>query len=169
MKLIYAAVFALLPLVAQAQALDPSRLAAVCNDDHCDGSFGQEVAALTSEVLGIEAILQKYGVVVTRDTGDDLAGFLLSDDLEDVAVGSIFLRIESAPPEHAIILTLPFDDCSDDEPTGGQDTITSQITVPEPQTENVAEVANDIAMTGPVATRIPTVAAATPVEHEIKE
>jgi hypothetical protein len=166
-KLIYATVFALLPLVSQAQALEPSMLAAVCNDDHCDGSFGQEVAVSTSDVLSIEAILQKYGVVVTRDTGDDLAGFLLSDP-EDVAVGSIFLRSESVPAEHAI-LTLPNDDCSGDEPTGGWDTIASQITVPEPQTENVAEVANDVAMTGPVATRIPTVAAATPVEDEIRE
>jgi hypothetical protein len=165
-KLIYAAVFALLPLAAPAQALDPSMLEAVCNDDHCDGSFGQEVAVSTSEVLSIEAILQKYGVVVTRNTGD-LVGFLLPDP-EDVAVGSIFMRSESAPAEHAI-LTLPNDDCSDDEPTGGWDTIASQITVPEPQTENVAEVANDVAMTGPVATRIPTVAAAIPVEDEIRE
>jgi hypothetical protein len=167
MKLIYAAVFALLPFVAPAQALDPSMLAAVCNDDHCDGRFDQEVSVSTSEVLSIEAILQKYGVVVIRDTGDDLEGFLLSDP-EDVAVGSIFLRIESAPAEHAI-LTLPNDDCSDDEPTGGRDTIASQITVLEPQTENVVEVANDVAMTGPVATRIPTVAAATPVEDEARE
>src|SRR4051812_35980746 len=166
MKLIYAAVFALYPLVAPAQALDPSMLAAVCNDDHCDGRFDQEVSVSTSEVLSIEAILQKYGVVVMRDTGDDLEGFLLSDP-EDVAVGSIFFRIERAPAGHAIF-SLPNDDCSDDEPTGGRDTIASQITVLEPQTENVV-VANDVAMTGPVATRIPTVAAATPVEDEARE
>ena len=47
MKLIYAAMFALFPLAAPAQTLDPSTLGAVCNDDHCDDSCSQ-VDALDS-------------------------------------------------------------------------------------------------------------------------
>jgi hypothetical protein len=161
-KLIYAAVFALFPLVAPAQTLDSSMLAAVCNDDHCDESFGQDVAMSAGEALSIEAILEKYGAVVTRDTCDDLAGFTLSDP-EDVPVGSIIPPIEPAPAEHAI-LTLPDDD---DEPAGGRDTIASQITAPEPQLENVAEAADDVATTGPVAKRIP---AAAPIDDDaVKE
>jgi hypothetical protein len=134
MKLIYAGLFALFPLVAAAQTLQDSAMrAAVCNDDHCDDSIGQDVAISAAEVLSIEAILEKYSVIVSRDTDDDL---LVSDpDPEDMPVGSIGPRIGTAPAEHAI-LRVPDDDYVDEEPLGGSDTIASQITAPEPQLEN---------------------------------
>ncbi len=101
MKLIYAAVFAFFPLAASAQTLDSSLLSALCNDDYTVGQCS------AGEVLSVEAILEKYSAVVKPDTGDDLADFLVPNP-DDVPVGSINPRIETAPVEPAI-LTLPDD------------------------------------------------------------
>ena len=90
---------------------------------------------------------------------DDLADFFVSDP-DDVPVGSISPRIGTAPAEPAI-LTLPDDNCLDNEPAGERDAIASQITAPEPQLEKVAgHDEDDIDITGPAAKRIPAVAAA---------
>ena len=86
-----------------------------------------------AEVLSIEAILEKYSVIVSRDRDDDL--LVSNPDPEDMPVGSIGPRIGTAPAERAI-LTVPDDDYVDEEPLGGSDTIASQITAPEPQLEN---------------------------------
>ena len=76
-------------------------------------------------------------------------------------VGSISPRIGTSPAEPAI-LTLPDDNCLDNETAGERDAIASQITAPEPQLEKVAEHDEDnIDITGPAANRIPGVAAAT--------
>jgi hypothetical protein len=155
-KLLYAVAFAFFPLAAQAQALDSPMVAAVCNDDHCDDSADQGVSISAGEVLSIEAILEKYSAVVTRDTDHEI-GDVFTSDPKDIPVGSIEPRSETPVAEHAI---LTGDDCGDDESTGGPDTIASQITAPEPQLERVAEDADDVATTGPTAKRIPEVAAA---------
>jgi hypothetical protein len=153
-KLIYAAVFAFFPLAAPAQTLDSSLLSALCNDD--DYYEGQCSAG---EVLSVESILEKYGAVVKPDTGDDLADFFVSDP-DDVPVGSDSPRTGTPPAEPAI-LTLPDDNCLDNEPAGERDAIASQITAPEPQLEKVAEHdEEDITITGPAANRISGVAAA---------
>jgi hypothetical protein len=153
MKLIYAAVFALFPLVAPAQTFeDSSMLAAVCNDDHCNDSVGEDVDVSASEDLDIEAILEKHSAIVTRDTDDDL----LFSDPEDMPVGST-PQTGTTPAEQAI-LTLPDDDDLENEPAGGGDLIASQITAPEPQLETIADI-DDVATTGPVAKPIPAVAA----------
>jgi hypothetical protein len=141
-KLLYAVAFAFFPLAAPAQTLDPPTLAAVCNDDHCDDSANQGLAA--GDVLSIEAILEKYSAVVMRDTDDELAGVFTSEP-EGLPVGSTNPRSETPVAEHAILMD---DECGD-EPAGGRDTIASQITSPEPQLERVADVADDVATTGP--------------------
>ena len=159
MKLIYAAVFAFFPLAAPAQTLDSSLRSALCNDD--DYYEGQCSAG---EVLSVEAILEKYSAVVKPDTGDDLADFLVPNP-DDVPVGSISPRIETAPVEPAI-LTLPDDNCLDNEPAGERDAIASQITAPEPKLEKVAEHdEEDINITGP-ANRIPAAAASAAVQDD---
>jgi hypothetical protein len=155
-KLIYAAVFALFPLAAPAQTLDSSLLSALCNDGYYEDTAGQCGAG---EVLSIAAILEKYSAIVTRDADDDLADFFVSDP-DDVPVGSISPRT-GTPPADPAILTLPDDNCLDNEPAGERDAIASQITAPEPQLEKVAEHdEEDINITGPAANRIPGVAAA---------
>ena len=157
MKLIYAAMFALFPLAAPAQTLDPSTFAAVCNDDHCDDSCSQ-VDALDDSggILSIEVILEKYSAVLPRDAAN-LAGDLPSDS-DDLPVGSIGPQIGAGPAEHAI-LTLPDDDFGDDEPAGVRDTISFQVAAPQTQFVEVAGEADDVPTTGPASKSIPAVAA----------
>ena len=156
MKLIYAAMFALFPLAAPAQTLDPSTPAAVCNDDHCDDSFSKVDALDSGGILSIEVILEKYSAVVPRDAAN-LAGGLPSDS-DDLPVGSIGPQIGAGPAEHAI-LTLPDDDFGDDEPAGVRDTISFQVAAPQTQFVEVAGEADDVPTTGPAAKSIPAVAA----------
>ena len=68
MRLLYAVAFALFPLAAPAQTLDPPTLAAVGNGDHFDDSGTQGLTISAGDVLSIEAILEKYGAAVVRDT-----------------------------------------------------------------------------------------------------
>ena len=148
-KLLYAVVFTSFPLAAPAQTQDPSILAAVCNDDHCDDAIQGSAA----EVFSIEAILEKYCAAVTRNTDDEVA-FL--NDPEDVPVGSIEPPTVIPAAEHAI--WTDDDLCANRAVEEG--TIASQIITPEPQLEKVSEDANDIETTGPTTRPIPAVAAA---------
>jgi hypothetical protein len=86
-KLLYAFAFALFPLAAPAQALDPSLLTALCHDDYFEDTAGKCSSAPTGEVLTIEAILEKYGAIVTRETDDESAIVYLTDP-EDLPVGT---------------------------------------------------------------------------------
>ncbi len=151
MKLLYAVVFALFPLAAPGQTQDPSILAAACNDDHCDDAIQGSAA----EVFSIEAILEKYCAVVTRNTEDEVAIVFLNDP-EDMPVGSIEPPTEIPAAEHAIWT----DDDLGANPAVEEGTIASQINTPEPQLEKVSEDANDIETTGPTTRPIPAVAAA---------
>ena len=148
-KLLYAVVFTSFPLAAPAQTQDPSILAAVCNDDHCDDAIQGSAA----EVFSIEAILEKYCAAVTRNTDDEVA-FL--NDPEDMPVGSIEPPTEIPAAEHAI--WTDDDLCANRAVEEG--TIASQIITPEPALEKVSEDANDIETTGPTTRPIPAVAAA---------
>lgn len=49
MKLLYAFAFALFPLAAPAQALDPSLLTALCHDDYFEDTAGQCSSVPTGE------------------------------------------------------------------------------------------------------------------------
>ena len=151
MKLLYAVVFTLFPLAASAQTQDPSILAAVCNDDHCDDAIQGSAA----EVFSIEAILEKYCAVATCNTEDGVATVFLNDP-EDVPVGSIEPPTEIPAAEHAIWT----DDDLGANPVVEEGTIASQIVTPELQLEKVSEDANDIETTGPTTRPIPAVAAA---------
>ena len=88
MKILYAVAFALFPWAATAQTLDPSLLAALCQDDYFEDTAGHCSIISSGEVLTIEAILERYStVVVTLGTDEGLAGVFLATP-EDAPVGS---------------------------------------------------------------------------------
>ena len=150
MKLIYAIAFAVsfvaAPVAASAQSLDPSLSPPLCSDDYYDDTAGQCNAVSTGEVLTIEAILAKYGVIVVD--GDVIA--LYFDDLDDMPVGSIRRLHEEAVS-------------TDDEAANEQlDTIVSRIIIVDPPSETGGEAADDITTTRPSAQSIPV--AAEPVD-----
>ena len=132
-----------------AQALDLPLLSAQCTDDYYEDADGQCDALSAGEVLTIEAILARYGIISTGRTDDEIIAFYL-DDLDDMPVGSIRPRNEDAVP-------------TDDEPANEQvDTIASRIIIVDPPSETGGEAADDITTTGPSAQSIPV--AAEPVD-----
>ena len=150
MKLIYAIAFAVCfvaaPMASSAQSPDLSLSPPLCSDDYYDETAGQCGAVSTAEVLTIEAILAKYGVIVV----DGEVIVLYFDDLDDMPVGSIRPRNKDAVP-------------TDDEPANELvDTIASRTIIVEPPSETGGEAADDIATTGPSAQSIPV--AAEPVD-----
>jgi hypothetical protein len=155
-KLLYAFAFAIFPLAAPAQTLDPSLLTALCHDDYFEDTASQCSTISAGEVLTIEALLERYSAVITRDTNDDITGALLADP-EDMPVGSINPPSEIPPAEHAILNCGEI--CADT--AIAQETIASQIVVPETQLERSAESADDVTTTGPTARHIPAVATET--------
>ena len=153
MRLIYAIAFAVffvaVPMGSPAQALDLPLLSAHCTDDYYEDADGQCDALSAGEVLTIEAILARYGIIITRRTDDEIIAFYL-EDLDDMPVGSIRPRNEDAVP-------------TDDDPSNEQlDTIASRIIIVEPPFETGGEAADDITTTGPSAQSIPV--AAEPVD-----
>jgi hypothetical protein len=70
-------------------------MSALCSDDYYEDTAGQCGAVSADEVLPIEMILTKYGVVITGDTDEEVIVLYL-DDLEDTPVGSIQPRNEVA-------------------------------------------------------------------------
>jgi hypothetical protein len=154
-KLLYATAFALFsltaPIASAAQSLDLSLLSALCSDDYYEDTAGQCSVISAGEGLTIEAILTKYGFIITTD---DEAILAFLDDLEDMPVGSIQPRNEDA--------VLPDDKPNAAEPANEQETIASRIITVEPSFQIGGEAADDVATTGPTARRIP--AAAEPVD-----
>jgi hypothetical protein len=140
------------PVASPAQSLDPSLLSALCFDHYYEDTAGQCGAISAGEVLTIETILAKYGVVITGDADDEVIVFLF-DDPEDMPIGSIQPRNEDP------VLT---DDKSNAEPANEQETIASKVVTVQPPLEIGGEAADDVATTGPTARRIP--AATEPVE-----
>ena len=147
MKLIYAIAFALFPLAASAQ--DASLLSALCHDGCYEDTAGE-----CDDILTVEAILEKYTVVIPG-TDAGLATIFLVDP-EDITVGSIRPRDGSPAAEHAILK----DDELGADPEAQEDTIASQIVAPAPQPENSVEGVDDVIATGPTAQRSPIVSAA---------
>jgi hypothetical protein len=125
-------------------------LSALCSDDYYEDT-GQ---CRAGEVLNILDLLEKYNAVVNRDANhDELVGVLPSDIPEDMRIGSIVPPIEADPA----ILLLPDDDLGDDEkPVGVRDTISYQVTAPQPHIAEVVEAVDDVATTGPAAMLMPT-------------
>ena len=153
MRLIYAIAFAVffvaVPMGSPAQSLDLPLPSAQCTDDYYEDGDGKCDALSAGEVLTIEAILARYGIIITGRTDDEIIAFYL-DDLDDMPVGSIRPRNEDAVP-------------TDDDPSNEQlDTIASRIIIVDPPSETGGEAADDITTTGPSAQSIPV--AAEPVD-----
>jgi hypothetical protein len=145
-RLIYAIAFAVffvaVPMGSPAQSRDLPLPSAQCTDDYYEDADGQCDALSAGEVLTIEAILARYGIIITGRTDDEIIVFYL-DDLDDMPVGSIRPRNEDAVP-------------TDDDPSNEQlDTIASKIIIVEPPSETGGEAADDITTTGPSAQSIP--------------
>jgi hypothetical protein len=159
-KLLYAIASALFcvsaPVAAPAHSLDLSLMSALCSDDYYEDTAGQCGAITAGEVFTIEAILAKYGAIIT-DTDDELIVLYL-DDLEDMPVGSVQPRNEDAAST---------DEKSNAEPANEQETIASKVVTVQPPPEVGGEAADDVTTTGPTARRIP--AAAEPVDDRTIE
>ena len=147
MRLIYAIAFAVffvaVPMGSPAQSLDLPLPSAQCTDEYCEDAADQCGAISGGEVVTIEAILAKYGVIITERTDDEIIAYY-PDDLDEMPVGSIRPRNEDAVP-------------TDDEPANEQvDTIASRIIIVDPPSETGGEAADDITTTGPSAQSIST-------------
>jgi hypothetical protein len=165
-KFLYTTAFALFslavaPVASPAQSLDPSLLSALCSDDYyedtaelCSSPAPPEVLP---DVLTVEAIIEKYGVIVACDLNDVSVIALLVDPDASLSVGSIHPRRESPIAEKAIVTE---DEISTDPPSEPA-TIASPIVTEKTQLRQNGEDADDVTTTGPTARRIP--AAAEPV------
>jgi hypothetical protein len=141
-KLIYAIAFAVsfvaAPVASPAQSRDLPLPSAQCTNAHYEDADGQCDALSAGEVLTIETILAKYGVVIIGDTDEEVIG-LHFDDLEDTPVGSILPRNEDA---------VSTDEKSNAEPAKEQETIASRVIVLEAPSAIGGEDADDVATTG---------------------
>jgi len=144
------------PVAVPAQSLDLSLMSALCSDDYYEDTTGQCGAISAAEVFTIEAILAKYGVIIT-DTDDEVIVLYL-DDLEDTPVGSVQPRNQDA---------VSTDEKSNAEPANEHETIASKVVTVQPPLEIGGEAADDVTTTGPTARRIP--AAAEPVDDRTIE
>ena len=171
MKFLYATAFALFslaaaPVASPAQSLDPSLLSALCSDDYYEDTAGlcssPAPPEMLPDVLTVEAIIEKYGVIVACDLNDVSVIALLVDPDASLSVGSIHPRRESPIAEKAIVTE---DEISTDPPSEPA-TIALPI-VTETQLRQNGEVADDVATTGPTARRIP--AATEPVDNRTIE
>jgi hypothetical protein len=146
----FAVFFVAAPVASPAQSLDLPWPSAQCTDDYYEDADGCDVSS-AGEVLTIEAILARYGVVIIGDTDEEVIG-LYFDDLEDTPVGSIQPRNEDAVA----------DEKAKAEPADEQEEIASKVVTVQPPLEMGGEAADDVATTGPTVRRIP--AAAEPVD-----
>ena len=152
MKLIYAIAFAVFFLALRCRSPHSRPTCHCCR--HCVPTTTTRtrlasVVLSAGEVLTIEAILARYGIIITGRTDDEVIALYL-DDLDDTPVGSIQPRNEDAVP-------------TDDDPSNEQlDTIASRIIIVDPPSEIGGEAADDITTTGPSAQSIPV--AAEPVD-----
>jgi hypothetical protein len=75
-KLLYAIALSLFPIsaagAAPAQSPDMSLLSALCSDDYYEDTAGDCSTISAGEVFTLEAILKKYGAIITRDTDDEV-------------------------------------------------------------------------------------------------
>ena len=151
MKLLCAIAFALLPLAASAQTLNSSLPTGLCHDNYFEDTAGQCNTISADEVLTIEAILEKYGAIITRDTDDEIAVFFT--DPEDIPVGSVQLWNESPTAEYS---TRTDADAVVEQSATSAQIITTES--PALRGEAVFE-ADDVSITGPSAAHKPAVAA----------
>jgi hypothetical protein len=149
----FAVFFVAAPVASHAQSLDLPLVSAQCTNAYCEDADGQYDALSAGEVLTIETILAKYGVVIVGDIDEEVIG-LYFDDLEDTPVGSIQRRNEDA---------VSTDEKSNAEPANEQDTIATRGVTVQPSLEIGGEASDDVTVTGPTARRMP--AATEPVDE----
>ena len=166
MKFLYATAFALFslaaaPVASPAQLLEPSLLLALCSDDYYEEPAGlcssPAPPEVLPDVLTVEAITEKYGVIVACDLNDVSVIALLVDPDASLSVGSIHPRRESPIAEKAIVTE---DEISTDPPSEPAAIALPIVTVT--QLRQNGEVADDVSTTGPTERHIP--AAVEPVE-----
>jgi hypothetical protein len=142
------------PVAAPAQSLDLSLMSALCSDEDtaklCSSPAPPEVLP---DVLTVEAIIEKYGVIVACDLNDVSVIALLVDPDASLPVGSIHPRRESPIAEKAIVTE---DEISTDLPSEPA-TIALPI-VTETQLRQNGEVADEVATTGATARNVPATA-----------
>jgi hypothetical protein len=168
-KFLYATAFALFSVTATvaspAQSLDPLLLSALCSDDYYEDTAGQCGSAAPPgalpEVLTVEAIIEKYGVIVTCDPNDDSVIALLADPDESLSVGSTYPRRESPTAENAIVT----EDETGTDPSIEPATIASPV-VTETQLGKSDEGADDVAITGPTTAHMPVAGAGPPADDK---
>ena len=138
------------PVAAPAQSPDLSLMSALCSDDYYEDTAGlcssPAPPEVLPDVLTVEAIIEKYGVIVACDLNDVSVIALLVDPDASLTVGSIHPRRESPLAEKAIVTE---DEISTDPPSAPA-TIALPI-VAETQLPQNGEVADDVATTGPTA------------------
>ena len=138
----FAVFFVAAPVASPAQSLDLPLPSAQCTDEYCEDAADQCGAISGGEVVTIEAILAKYGVIITERTDDEIIAYY-PDDLDEMPVGSIRPRNEDAGP-------------TDEKfEAAQQETIMSRVVTPDAQSEIDVEAVDDITTTGPAARRIP--------------
>jgi hypothetical protein len=169
-KFLYATAFALFsltaPVASPAQSLDPSLLSAPCSDDYYEDTAGLCSSPAPPEalpdVLTVEAIIEKYGVIVACDVNDVSVIALLADPDASLSVGSIRPRRESPTTEKAIVT----DDEATTDPSSEPATIASPIVGTETQPRQSDEAADEITITGPTTAYTPVGGAAPPVDDK---
>jgi hypothetical protein len=148
LKLLYAIALSFFPIsapaAAPAQSPDMSLLSALCSDDYYEDTAGDCSVISAGKVFTLEAVLEKYGAIITRDTDDEIVVFYLTDP-EDIPVGSIYPRGESPAAENAI----GTEDESSAETATEQEP--SQVVAAESPIENGDEAADEVATPGPTA------------------
>ena len=161
MKLLCAIAFFLLPLAASAQTLNSSLPTGLCHDNYFEDTAGQCNTISADEVLTIEAILEKYGAIITRDTDDEIAVFYLTDP-EDIPAGSVQPWNDSPTAEYS---TRTDEESTADAVVEPSATSAQIITTESPALRGEAVLeADDVSITGPSAARKPAVAAGTAEE-----
>jgi hypothetical protein len=112
-----------------------------------------------TDILTVEAIIEKYGVIVACDLNDVNLIALLADPDASLSVGSIHPRREKPTAENVIVT----EDESSAGPSSEPATIASPI-VTETQLEKSDECADDVAITGPTTAHMPVAGAGPPAD-----
>jgi hypothetical protein len=169
-KLLYATAFALFSLAASlaspAQSLDPSLLSALCSDDYYEDTAGVCSApappVALPDVLTVEAIIEKYGVIVACDLNDVSVIALLVDPDASLSGGSIHPRRKSPTAEKAIVT----EDETSTDPSSEPATIASPIVATETQLRQSDDDADEVTITGPTAADMPVAGAGPPADDK---
>src|SRR5262245_56987198 len=134
-------------------------MSALCSDDYYEDTAGLCSSPASPEVLPdvltVEAIIEKYGVIVACDLNDVSVIALLVDPDASLSVGSIHPRRESPITEKAIVTE---DEISTD-PLSEPATIALPVVLEAPSAIG-GEDPDDVATTGRTARSIPAAAEA---------